>query len=374
MRRNIQFILLLFILFGLSNCKKATTDIYYNKKYIEEIKSARKKVGYHMAQNSIPGASIAVSVDGELVYSEGMGLASKDLEVPVTRDTKFRIGQLSSLFTNVLYQKLVEEGIINPDSSVQYYYPDFPEKRGKVILSQLANETSGIRPPIGDEELEQMNTSIQAGLKLFKDDPLEMPPGQFQNPSCYNYNLLGAAMEKASGKRFHELLKEYVTDTLNFENTVIDNPFMTIKGRTDFYEPNIIAQVVNSSFYDLRMNAPSIGLLSNADDLVKLGNALLAGDYFTEETRQNLFKPVKLYNDNMSRMVNGWMVFKDNFGNTVYGQEGTVPGGAASVLIYPEHKLVVGFACNLSSSVHDTPAFMVANVFLGTEGKEVSNK
>jgi serine beta-lactamase-like protein LACTB, mitochondrial len=367
MRRNFYFIFLLSLLFGLSNCKKANTDIHYNKKYIEEIKLARKKVAFYLAQNSVPGANIAVSVNGDLVYSEGVGWASKDLDVPATRDTKFRIGKLSSLFTNVLYHKLVEDGVLNPDSSVQFYYPDFPEKRQKVTLSQLANKTSGIREEYGNEELKQVNTSIQNGLKLFKDDELVMPPGAFQNQSCFNYNLLGAIMEKATGKRFDKLLQQYVTDTLNFENTEIDNPFLTIKGRSDFFEPNIIAQVVNATFYDLRMNAPSKGLLSNAEDLVKLGNALLTSDYFKEETRQSMFKPVKLYNDNNSRMVNGWMVFEDNYGNTVYGLEGSVPGGTASVLIYPEHQLVIGFSCNLSSSILNTPVFLVANTFLGNE-------
>ncbi|WP_167606021.1 serine hydrolase domain-containing protein [Maribellus sediminis] len=367
MRRNFQFVLLLLLLFGLSNCKKANTDIQYDKKYIEPIKSARKKVAFHMAQNSIPGANVAVSIDGKLVYSEGIGWASKDLEVPAKRSTKFRIGELSSLFTNVLYQKLVEEGALVPDSSVQFYYPDFPEKRGKVTISQLANETSGIRPPRGDEELKHVSTSLQQGIKLFKDDPLEMPPGEFQNPSCFNYNLLGAIMEKTTGEKFYKLLNKYVIDTLGFENTVPDNPFITIANRSNFFEPNIIAQVVNASFYDLRMNEPSKGLLSNAEDLVKLGNTFLTGDYFSEETRENLFEPLKLYNDNISRMVNGWIIFKDNFGNTVYGLEGTAPGGSASVLIFPEHKMVIGYACNLSSSVRDTPAFMIANAFLGTE-------
>ena len=359
--------LTVLIITGINGCKKSNTDIVYKRKYISEIKNARKHVSSYMVQNFIPGANVAVSINGEMVYSEGFGWVSKDLDVRAKRSNKFRIGELSALFTNALYLKLVDDGKINPDSAIQYYYHSFPvKKEGKITSKMLANNISGIRPPQGDEEMKLVNTSIEKGLDLFKNDPLDMSPGEFQIASCYNHNLLGVVLEKATGEKFSNLLKSYLTDTLHMDNTVIDNPFTTIKGRSDFYELNILSQIINSGFYDLRVNAPSKGLLSNAEDLVKLGNAFLEGDYFTEETRTSLFEPLHLYKNNTSRMVNGWLVFKDNFGRTVYGLEGSVAGGSAALVIYPEQKLVIGYACNLSSVLHETPVFLVANKFLST--------
>ncbi len=49
-------------------------------------------------------------------------------------------------------------------------------------------------------------------------------------------------MEKASGKSFPALLKEYLTDTLKLTNTVVDDPFLTISGRTDYFDNNIVSQ------------------------------------------------------------------------------------------------------------------------------------
>ncbi len=49
-------------------------------------------------------------------------------------------------------------------------------------------------------------------------------------------------MEKASGKSFPVLLKEYLTDTLKLTNTVVDDPFITISGRTDYFDYNIVSQ------------------------------------------------------------------------------------------------------------------------------------
>jgi len=357
----------ILVLLGINGCKKTNTELFYKRKYVKEIKDARKDLGFFMVENMVPGANVAVSVNGELVYSEGLGWASKDLDVPAKRSTKFRIGEISTIINDAIYLKLVEEGKINPDTAIQYYYPEFPTKpEGKITLKMLENETSGIRPAAGNEELKMANNSIEKGLDVFKNDPLDMPPGQFQINSCFNHNLLGVIMEKATGTKYADLLKDYVTVPLHMDNTVIDNPYVTIKGRADFYEPNIIAQVVNSTFTDLRVNAPSKGLLSNAEDLIKLGNAFLEGDFFSVETRKNLFEPLRLNNQNTSRMVNGWLVFKDNHDRVVYGLEGSVLGGSAAVVIYPESKMVIAYSCNLSSVLNDSPVFLIANAFLGT--------
>ncbi|HPF50754.1 MAG TPA: serine hydrolase domain-containing protein [Draconibacterium sp.] len=372
MKKLVLLSLSILVLLGIIGCTKKNTDLHYKRKYTKEIKDARKDLSLFMIENMVPGANVAVSINGELVYSEGLGWASKDLDVPAKRSTKFRIGQVSTIINDAIYLKLVEEGKIDPDTSIQYYYPEFPTKpEGEITPKMLANEISGIRPSVGNEEMNMVNKSIEKGLEIFKDDPLDMPPGQFQINSCFNHNLLGVIMEKATGKKYTDLLNDYVTAPLNMDNTVIDNPFITIKGRADFYEPNIIAQVVNTKFTDLRVNTPSKGLLSNAEDLVKLGSAFLEGDFFSSETRKNLFEPLRLYNQNPSRMVNGWLVFKDNHGRVVYGLQGSVDGGSASVVIYPESKMVIAYACNLSSSLNETPVLLIANAFLGTrEGKE----
>ena len=365
MRRNLQIVLFSVVLIGLGSCQKPDIDIFYNKKYVNEIKKARKETALYMARNFVPGTSVAVCKNGELIYSEGIGLASKDLEVRADRSTKFRIGTMSAIYTNLIYQRMIEEGILHPDSSVQHYYPDFPEKSHKITLNNLAQETSGLRAPTSKEQnWRALNVSLAKGIEQFKDDPLASPPDLYQQPSQFNYSLLGVVMEKASKKHFSQLLKEYLTDTLHLENTMIENPFATVKGRTNYFDHNFISQVINAPFIDLRHKAPAEGLLSNAEDLAKLGNAVLHSDYFGGAINERLFKPENLYNDIKSRMANGWMLLQDRKGRTLYGKEGTVTGGSAAILIYPNEDLVVAYTSNLSTSIDDSPIFDLAGIFL----------
>ncbi|MCD6355291.1 MAG: serine hydrolase [Prolixibacteraceae bacterium] len=93
---------------------------------------------------------------GKIIYSEGLGEASRDLNVPVTLKTRFRTGEVSELFTSLIYQLMVEKGILNPDSTVQHYLPGFPPKKEfKLTLKQLVDHTSGIRKPYFSEKNSQ---------------------------------------------------------------------------------------------------------------------------------------------------------------------------------------------------------------------------
>ena len=363
---------LLVVLFSLPNCKKSKSDILlYDRKYINEIKAARKDAIFYMSRNTIPGATFAIAKDGKIIYSEGLGLASKDLNAPATRKTKFRIGQLSELFTNIIYQKLTEEGTLHPDSSVQFYYSEFPEKEFTLSIKDLVAHTSGIRMPKGDEtDWRGLNVSLEAGLENFKNDSLEYPPGYYMVPNRFNYDLLGMVMEKATGTNFSSLIKTYVTDTLGMENSTPDNPFITIEGRTQFYDHNFIAVVVNATTRDLRYKMPSEGMLSNAEDLVRFGNAILFSDYLTEETKSKLFEPVTLPGNAPSQMANGWIFVEDAKGRKIYGRSGSVTGGSAALLIYPEEKLVIAAATNLTSMSDDLPVFTMANNFFPEEQAE----
>ncbi|MGC9354101.1 MAG: serine hydrolase domain-containing protein [Mariniphaga sp.] len=352
------------LLLALWGCEKKQTNVIFDKSYREEIRQARKDIASNITRNSIPGATIAIAKNNKIIYSEGIGLASKELDVPMTRENKLRIGDVSQLFTNIIYLKLVEEDILNPDSSVQHYIPEYPAKDYKLAIKHLPYHTSGIRKEeTGEIEKPGLNITIQKGLKDFMNDPLSNPPGWFQETSMFNTNLLGAVMEKATKKRFSALLKEYITDTLKLNNTVLDDPFAIISNRTDFYEQSMMGQSINAPFRDMRFKAPSKGILSTAEDLVKLGMAIQQSNYFNEEFRENLFKPCELLGGYKSTMANGWLLMQDENGREYYGSGGGVTGGGAAILIYPADNLVIAYAVNLTLGT-DMPVFEIANHFL----------
>ena len=375
MKPVFQFTILTFILLSFTSCEKKTNDILYDSRYKKEITEVRNEASTYLIINNIPGGSFAISIDGKIIYSEGMGLASKDLEVPATRKTKFRIGEVSELFTSLIYQMMVENGTLQPDSTIQHYFPDYPlsvykQSLYKITLNHLVSHSSGIREPGDDAHIWRgQNISLQNSLENFKNEPLNSAPGWLESPSTNNYNLLGAIMEKATGKAFPELLKNYITDTLQLANTEVDNPFRTVIGRTDYFDYNMVSQVVNATFRDMRYRAPSEGILSNAEDLVKFGNALLYSYIISENIKDRLFKPTDLSGDFPPNLANGWVIMKNEKGKFMYGRVGGVTGGGAVLVIIPDKKLVAAGTVNLTSS-DEIPVFKIIAPFL----KEGSGK
>jgi len=365
MKRFTIFLLIGLAGLSMTNCNKQNESLYYDREYVKEIKELRKEAISYLVNNKVPGASFAIAKNGKLIYSEGMGQASKDLEVPVTRETKFRIGAVSECLTAVMYQMLVEAGTLYPDSTVRHYLPEFPVLKHKLTLSALPNHTSGIRTPTDEEaDWRGLNISLQEGLSEFINDSLLYPPGMFQTQSMFNYNLLGAVMEKATGKSFSQLLTKLVSDSLNLTNTVTDNPFASIKGRSNFYDLDLVAQVTNATTRDMRFKAPSEGILSTPEDLVKLGNAILYPGVISENMANEILKPANFESRMQQVLSNGWIVMTDADGHRYYGRAGGTTGGGCTLIVYPDEKLVFAVAINLTERTGEIPVFTLIKSFL----------
>lgn len=372
--------LLIAVMMVLTSCsqKKDPVRIVDNK-FREVIKESRKEAVFYMVRSFTPGSSLAVSVKGKIVYSEGFGFASTDLEVPASRNTKYRIGGISQVLTSLAYYKLAGTGKLSPDSLVWKYLPEYPVKKFPLKLQHLVDNTAGIRTPT-DEELHWrgINTGIKRGLESFMHDSLLFFPGDFQYPTHFSYNLLGAIMEEVTQEPFSKLIREWVTDTLGLSGTLPDNPLATIQGRTNFYDRDIVAQVVNATFRDLRNRMPSDGYLSTAEDMVKLGNALLYGTNMPEEVRNKMLTPPKINNGTELRLGNGLIFLENGEGKKFYAARGNVTGGGAMLIIYPEEEIVVAWLANLDDSLDELPGLTIANQFRdflhGTFGSNKGNE
>lgn len=328
---------------NLSCSEKKDSIRIIDKKYIEVIKESRKEAIFYMARSFVPGSSLAVSVKGKLVYSEGLGLASTDLDVPANRQTKYRIGAVTQVLTSLAYYKMIEEGKLDPDSTIQQYLPDFPEKAYPLKLQNLVDQTSGIRTPT-DEELgwRGLNVGVKRGIENFANDTLLFPPGMFQHATIFSFNLLGAIMEEVESESFSRLMRTWVTDTLGMENTVPDNPLASIKGRTNFFDRDMVAQVTNATFRDLRYRMPSDGYLSTAEDLVKLGNALLYGHGMSETVKGKMLTAPQA-GEIPLRVGNGLLFLQNSRGDDFYAARGNITGGGAMLIIYPKDEIVVAW-------------------------------
>jgi serine beta-lactamase-like protein LACTB len=366
MKMKIVVLNLILSVILFTGCRRSEKEPerFFDYKYKKVLKEARQEAWFYHARNFVPGSSIAVSIDGKLVWSEGIGQASTDLEVQANRHTRYRMGQITQVLTSIAYYQMVEKGKCAPTDDFRKYLPEFPEKKYAVQLKFLAAQTSGIRPPNDDEsDFRGLNVNYQRAIEFLYPDTLLFEPGMYQAQSFFNFSILGAVIEKAGGEDFQKIISKNITDTLKMTSTVPDNPFITIKGRSEYFDRNVIAQVVHAVPMDIRVRLPSEGYLSTAEDLVKLGNALLFSSGLSDSVKTWMFRPPFMNENYQIKWGNGFIFLNFPDGKPFYASRGLIKGSGAILIIVPDEKIVVGWLSNLNDDTEELPALQIAMMF-----------
>src|SRR6266478_174630 len=222
-----------------------------------------------------PGMSIAVAVNGKLVWAEGFGLADLEQCVPVTPKTKFRIGSTSKPLTSAGAMLLYDQKRLDLDAPIQRYVPTFPAKGQVITTRQLLGHLGGIRDYNAEESSKldrDVYHSVSESLKRFKNDPLAASPGTKWIYSVYGYVLASAAIEGASGQDFLSFMHDKVFLPLDMQDTVADESDKIIPGRARWYTIMADGSYRNTPYEDLSYKWAGGGFLSTADDLLAPGN------------------------------------------------------------------------------------------------------
>lgn len=299
-----------------------------------------------------PGVSVAVAIDGKLVWSEGFGYMDLEAKKPVTNTTKFRIGSISKSLTSVGLALLVERDQIDLDAPVQKYVPTFPDKGAPITTRQLAGHLGGIRHYLGRESFRnQPFTNVLSGLAILQNDPLVAPPGTKYSYSSYGWTLISALMESAAHEDFLTYMDRQVIQPLGLKHTRAD-----IKGAVDpdctkFYANDLLGKFALAPEVDQSYKWAGGGYLSTPEDLTRLGTALLKPGFLKKSSLSLLFTSQKTADGQQTGYGVGWSVSKDAEGHRIYWHTGGSVGGKSVLLLHPETKTVLALVSN-----HSTPS------------------
>lgn len=329
-------------------------------------RAARAVLQELRAKVPIPAVSAAVATPGRLVWREAAGMADLELSRPVTPEGLFRVGSCSKVATAAIAMRLVDQGVLTLDAPIADYRPDLPEAHRRTTLRQLLGHQGGVRhygpkdmnpaAPGGNIDLRAYPTTADA-LALFIDDPLVSPPGEAVNYTTFGFTLAAAVMEKAAGATFPELVAREVNAPLGLKFAAED-PVKITPERVRPYDsvgegrPRVITGVVNARPVNPAYKWAGGGLLARAEDLARLGAAMLEPGYLTAGALAETFRPQP------ARKGPGpvplgltWRIDTDAAGRRRYHHAGAIQGGRAQVVIFPEARLAVGLCSNLT----DTP-------------------
>lgn len=370
--KKLLLLILFFILF---------VEIPKAQNLTAQIEKAEFLLKHHQEQTNTPGVQVAVLIDDKLVWSDAYGYADIEQPAALQTQTPMRVASVSKPMTSMVLGKLVEDGIIDLDEDIRTYLPEYPDKGATITARHLAASTSGIRHYSADDpEYNQVHyPSVIDALASFKNDPLLFNPGTEYHYSSYGWVLLSAAMERASGIAFQNLMQSHWS-YLGMRNTHFDHPGFhpeKISSQYILKNPVFLRRLFSKNDIE-RQTAPKEdrsymyaggGYLSTAEDLVNMGWKLISGKTLKDSTLQILFQDQELENGASTHYGLGWDVGMSRTGTPVVFHSGSMSSARSHLVIYPEKKLVFAIIMNTGDHVffNDREAQTIAELFLNKE-------
>ena len=273
-----------------------------------------------------PGAAVIVTRGGTIVYAGARGLADLEAHRPITPDTAFRLGSITKQFTAAVILQLVAEGKIGLDDPLSRYFPDFPQPGAGATVRQLLNHSSGVQDfskiPgwMGSPPSLRPNTTADL-VELIRSHPAVSEPGQRWEYNNSGYVLLGAIIEKVTGKPWHQAIADRIARPLGLASIGYADANEDDPARAHGYS-EIDGQQRPARGVHISVAHAAGGLVGSVRDMAKWAQALHHGRVVTPELYREMTRPAQLADGSTRRYGFGLRLLQ------IRGRTAFVHGGA----------------------------------------------
>lgn len=293
------------------------------------------------SNNKLMG-TVSVSKDGQTIYSNSIGFSDVENGIKANENTKYRIGSISKTFTAVLVLKVVEEGKLELNQTIDLFFPTIPNA-DKITIENLLNHRSGIHNFTNSIAYLAWHTQAKTEkemVKIIADGGSDFNPGSKGDYSNSNYVVLTYILEKVFDKSFSNLLNEKIIQPIGLKHTYFGGKIDTQKNESKSYKyaQNWIAEAET----DLSIPMGAGGIVSTPSDLTRFGNALFSG---------KLLKPESL--ELMKTIKEGYglglfsIPFYDQLG---FGHTGGIDGFSSAYFYFPKDNISYALTSNGSNT------------------------
>ena len=315
-----------------------------------------------------PGAAVIVRRGGKTLFRRGYGLANLELGVKVEPDMVFRLGSITKQFTAVSILMLAEEGKLSLQDEIGKYLPEFPTAGKKVTLENLLAHTSGIKSYTDMEEWLQMwrkDMTPQEIIAMSKDKPFEFNPGERWRYDNTGYVMLGAVIEKVSGKSYEAFVRDRIFTPLGMSNSGYDHTEKIIRRRASGYQKDNNGYI-NAPYLSMTQPYAAGSLFSSVDDLAVWNDAIFSGKLLKKESLERAFAPFKLANGESTGYGCGWFI-SDLRGHRTIEHGGGINGFTTYALALPDDNVYIAVLTNsaIEGRTPEPRAVRIAELVLG---------
>ena len=265
----------------------ANQDVQINRdeltKFVDEFFSKEQ------VQKSAPGAVVTVVQGDQVLLNKGYGYADVEKKTVVNPDdTLFRVGSVTKTFTAMAVLQLVDQGKVDLEADIRTYFPDIKFKnpyKEPVRVKNLLLHNTGFEPR--EVKMDDIHGDFETYYPLedyVKENfpPVIREPGTSYMYDNFAYLLQGYLIEKVSGKRYEDYMKENVFSVLemNHSHTVFSQD--VLKSLATGYDP---ASGKPVPVYNVKpTNLPDGGMFTTGGDMAKFMIAQLNGGIYKDKS------------------------------------------------------------------------------------------
>jgi D-alanyl-D-alanine carboxypeptidase len=306
--------------------------------------------------NPVPGAIMGVHVSGVNWYGAA-GVADTIFCDPMTSDMQVRLASITKPFTAVLTMKLVEEGVLSLEDTLEDLLPDHIPQGDKMTLKMLLNHSAGIA---------DVTTNIDFWEEVYHDperdwthqeilllsNPLTpvFTPGDAYEYSNTGYYLLGMILEASSGESVDDLFKDKIGGPALLNRTNLNR-----RGALEDPCANGYAwlftteEVTETKKWNYSWDWTAGSGVSTAEDMLTFADRLFNGNLLAQETVELMISPHSFAPGSTYGLGLGILAADDPnniFGTKVIGWSGANPGTATQWYYFPDYNTTIFVAVN----------------------------
>jgi CubicO group peptidase (beta-lactamase class C family) len=326
--------------------------------YSAALTAIEKAIDDKRKELGIPGLSLAIVKDDQIIYIKGLGEKDIDKKLLVTPDTRFAIGSASKAFTGMLAVMAVDEGKLSLDDSPKKFLPYFTlldqEAAAKITLRDLLSHRSGLNRTdfamvtgvLNREELIRVAGQAKPTAKLGEK-------WQYQN---IMYTAAGEVVAKAENSTWDKLIATRIFKPLGMTNS--DTSAAAMQKSRDYslgYDYTPSTKVTRHlPQREISVVGPAGAINSSARDMAQwvrlmLNNGTYNGKRLVSE---------KGFDELVRKQMNiggpldyglGWFLRQWN-GHKVVEHGGNIDGFNAQVAFMPDQKLGFVLLTNVTGS------------------------
>jgi CubicO group peptidase (beta-lactamase class C family) len=257
-------------------------------------------------EKNAPGMAAMLIRDGRIEHRKVFGFADLDARTPITPNTQFLLASLTKQFTAMAIMILAERHKLQFDDTLAKFCPEFPDYAHTITIRHLLNHSAGLTqyqellvgtidenyfrssksPPAAHEF-----TAAEALETLSRQEKLRFRPGEKFEYSDSAYVVLAQIIERITGERYAEFMKENIFDPLEMHDTlVVDERKQKVRRLALGYAKR------NGHWQDITYSPENSiygedGIYSTINDLYKWDQALYTERLVSRSTLEMAFTP-----------------------------------------------------------------------------------